>query len=107
VNRPGRYVIPSDTDQTSVLNVLALAADTTRTAKLSQGVLLRHKGNSNEIQQIPLDLKKIRTQEQPDVAVQANDVLYVPESGAKRAFTRGFEAAMQIATSVAVLGAVP
>jgi len=107
VNRPGRYVLPSDTDETTVLNVVALAADTTRTAKLSQAILLRRKGSSHDIEQIPLDLKKIRTQEQTDIVVRANDVLYVPDSGAKRALTRGFEAAMTIATSVAVLGAVP
>lgn len=107
VNHPGRFVLPSDTEQTTVLNVVALAADTTRTAKLSQAMLLRRKGSSSEVEQIPLDLKKIRTQEQTDIAVQANDVLYVPDSGAKRAFTRGLEAAMSIATSVAILGAVP
>jgi polysaccharide export outer membrane protein len=107
VNRPGRYVLPSDTDQTTVLNVLALAADTTRTAKLSQTVLLRRKGSSKDVEQIPLDLKKIRTQEQPDIVVQANDVLFVPDSSAKRAFSRGLEAAMQVATGVVLLGAVP
>lgn len=107
VNRPGRYVLPSDTEQTTVLNVVALAADTTRSAKLSQVVLLRRKGVSSEVEQIPLDLKKIRTQQQTDIVVLANDVLYVPDSGAKRAFTRGLEAATSIATSVAILGAVP
>lgn len=107
VNRPGRYVLPSDTDQTTVLNVLALAADATRTAKLSQTVLLRKKGTTNQVEQIPLDLKKIRTQEQPDIVVQANDVLFVPDSGAKRAFSRGMEAALQVATGVVLLGAVP
>jgi polysaccharide export outer membrane protein len=107
VNRPGRYSLPSDTDETTVLNVLALAADTTRTAKLSQCVLLRRKGASSDVEQIPLDLKKIRTQDQPDVVVRANDVLYVPDSGAKRAFSRSLEAAMQVATGVLLLGAVP
>ncbi|HUK52725.1 MAG TPA: polysaccharide biosynthesis/export family protein [Candidatus Binatia bacterium] len=107
VNRPGRYVMPSDAEQITVLNVLALASDTTRTAKLSQTILLRKKDSSNEVEQIPLDLKKIRTQQEPNIVVRANDVLYVPDSAAKRAFSRGLDAALQIATSAAILASVP
>jgi len=107
VSKPGRYLLPFDTEQTRVLNVLALAGDTTRTAKLSQCVLLRKKSASNDVEQIPVDLKKIRAQQQDDVMVRASDVLYIPDSNAKRAFSRGLEAAVQIATSVALLGVVP
>jgi polysaccharide export outer membrane protein len=107
VNKPGRYLLPSDTEQATVLNILALAEDTKRTAKLSHTVLIRKKGNSGDVEQIPLDLKKILTREQPDVVVRANDVLFVPDSTAKRAFSRGLEAAMQVATGVILLSAVP
>ena len=107
VNRPGRYLLPSDTEQTTVLNILAMAEDTKRTAKLSHSVLIRKKGTSGEVEQIPLDLKKIVTQEQTDVVLKPNDVLFVPDSTAKRAFTRGLEAAMQIATGAALYGAIP
>jgi len=107
VNRPGRYLLPSDSEQTTVLNILAMAEDAKRTAKLSHSVLIRKKGNSGEVEQIPLDLKKIVAQQQADIVVRPNDVLFVPESTAKRAFTRGLEAAVQIATATAIYGAIP
>jgi polysaccharide export outer membrane protein len=107
VNRPGRILLPSDTDQTTVLNILAMAEDTKRTAKLSHSVLLRKKGNTGEVEQIPLDLKKIVAQEQPDVVLRPNDVLYVPDSTAKRAFARGLESALQVATGVLIYTSVP
>jgi hypothetical protein len=38
------------------------------------------------------------------VIVLANDVLYVPDSIAKHAFTRGLEAAIQLATGAVLFG---
>jgi len=107
VNKQGRLLLPSDVDQTTVLNILAMAQGTKRTAKLSHSVLLRRKGTSNEVEQIPLDLKKIVAQEQPDVVLRPNDVLYVPDSTAKHAFARGLESALQVATGVLVYTAIP
>jgi len=106
VNHPGRYLIPSNTGQTSVLNVLALAEDLKRTAKPAHSVLLRRKGTSNEVEQIPVDLSKILAREQPDIPVLPNDVLFVPDSTAKRAFARGLEAALQVSTGLILLGTV-
>jgi polysaccharide export outer membrane protein len=107
VNRQGRVQLPSDMDQVTVLNILAMAEGTKRTAKLSHSVLLRKKAASNEVEQIPLDLKKIVAQEQPDVVLRPNDVLYVPDSTAKHAFSRGLETALQVAAGVLVYTAIP
>jgi hypothetical protein len=51
-----------------------------------------------------VDIRKILRQEAPDVTVMANDVLYVPDSTSKRALIRGLQAALQVATAVAVVG---
>jgi len=104
VNRPGRFLLPSDTQETSVLNVLALAEDLKRTAKASHSVLIRRKGKSGEVEQIPVDLRKILARQEPDIPVRPNDVLFVPDSTAKRAFARGVETAIQISTGVILLG---
>ena len=106
VNRPGRFLLPSDTQETTVLNVLALSEDLKRTAKASHSVLIRRKTGSSEVEEIPVDVSKILSRQQPDIVVKANDVLFVPDSTAKRAFARGMEAALQIATGVVLLGAV-
>lgn len=106
VNHPGRFLIPSNGMQTSVLNVLALAEDLKRTAKPAHSVLLRRKGTTSEIEQIPVDLSKILARQQPDVPVLPNDVLFVPDSTAKRAFSRGLEAAIQVSMGLVLLGTV-
>jgi len=106
VNHPGRFLLPSSGEQTSVLNVLALAEDLKRTAKASHSVLIRKKGTKGEVEQIPVDLPKILAREQPDIPVLANDVLFVPDSTAKRAFARGLEAAIQLSTGVVLFGVV-
>jgi len=106
VNRPGRFLLPADTQETTVLNVVALSEDLKRTAKAGNSVLIRRKPGSGEVEEIPVDVPKILARQVPDVRVHANDVLFVPDSTAKRAFSRGLEAAIQIATGVVLLGAV-
>lgn len=115
VNKPGRYLLRGSGDDLTVLRVLAMAEDTRRSAKVSQTIILRKDASlcpegapcgPEAIRQIPVDIKKILKRESPDVALLANDVLFVPESMARRAFTRGLEAALQVATGVAVVGAV-
>lgn len=103
VNQPGRHLLTGEGDETGILQVLAMAQDLKSTAKPDKAVLIR-KNEKGELAQIPVDIRKILKQENPDVAVLANDVLYVPDSAAKRAFTRGLQAALQIATGVAILG---
>ncbi len=87
-----------------MLNVLALAQDMKRFAKPDKAVLLRKTAPKGEVQQIPVDISKILKHQMADVVVKPNDVLFVPESSGKRAMSRGFEAAMQIATGVVLLG---
>jgi len=106
VNKPGRFLLPADTQETTVLNVLALSEDLKRSAKASHSVLIRRTGTGSEVEEIPVDVSKILARQQPDVAVRANDVLFVPDSTAKRAFARGLESAIQIATGVVLLGVV-
>lgn len=104
VNRPGRFLLRSDTQQTTILNVLALVEDLKRTAKPDRAVLIRKQPQGAGVEQIPVDIRKILDHRQEDIAVMANDVLYIPDSTAKRAFTRGLEAAVQLATGAVLFG---
>jgi polysaccharide export outer membrane protein len=95
VNRPGRHSLRSDSEQMTVLRLIALAEDTKRTAKLDATVILR-KDETGATREIPVNLKKILQRKAPDVAVMANDVVFVPDSLGRRAAARGGEAAMQV-----------
>jgi polysaccharide export outer membrane protein len=112
VNRPGRYLLRGDVAELSVLRVVAMAEDLKRTSRPDKAVLIRKDPSAcpsagcgpEAYKQIPVDIKKILARQLPDVQVQANDVLFVPESASKRAFTRGLEAAIQVASGILVLG---
>ena len=102
VNSPGRHVLAGEGDKTGILQVVAMAQDLTRTAKADKAVLIR-RDEKGELKQVPVNISKILRQQAPDVTVFANDVLYVPDSTSKRAFTRGLAAALQVATGLALL----
>lgn len=113
VNKPGRYAIGAGGQQLTVLRLLALSEDLKRTARPSQAVIIRKDASRcpngectiESMQQIQVDIGKILRKQQPDVALQHDDVLFVPDSLGKRALTRGLEAALQLAVAVAVIGA--
>jgi len=95
VNRPGRHSLKSDSEQMTLLRLIALAEDTKRSAKLDATVILR-KDESGATKEIPVDLKKILQRKAPDVPVMANDIVFVPDSMGRRAAARGGDAAMQV-----------
>jgi polysaccharide biosynthesis/export protein len=88
----------------TVLQAVALAGGTTRTAKLS-GAKILHKGPAG-MTETPVHLKKILQAKAPDLPLQADDILVVPSSSGKILAGRTLEAAMQAATLVSVT-AVP
>ncbi len=63
----------------NALNALALAAGANRTAKIEKASIVRE--TAGVIQTIPIDLKKVSENREPDVILQARDVLVVPRSG--------------------------
>ncbi|MGD1098704.1 MAG: polysaccharide biosynthesis/export family protein [Bryobacteraceae bacterium] len=84
----------------TVLQAVALAGGTTRTAKLS-GVKILRKGPAGMIE-TPVPLKKIMQAKAPDLSLQADDILIVPSSAGKILAGRTLEAAIQAATLVSV-----
>jgi polysaccharide export outer membrane protein len=102
VGRPSGFLM--ENDSLTVLKVIALAGGTTRTAKLSGAKLLRK--TPDGVQETTIALNKILQAKAPDVAMKADDVLFVPSSARKVAVYRGTEAIMQSATALSII-AVP
>ena len=101
VSRPGGFVVTNDRAQLSALKALALAGGLTATARKNQAVIIR-KDAAGQQQQVIVDLGKVLKQETEDVRLQASDVLYVPQSGAKTALLRAAEVGLGIGTAVAI-----
>jgi len=92
VMRPGGYNFRFAQEQVNVLQALAIAGDVAPAAKKNKAMIIRMnpKGPQGR-DEIALNLKDILDGHAPDPILQANDILYVPSSGSKRAL-RAFAA---------------
>jgi polysaccharide export outer membrane protein len=102
IAQPGGYVLQSHGAQVTVLKVVALAHGLTAFAKGDSAVIIRNDPVTGQRHEIPVRIKAIEKRKADDVALNSNDVLYVPDSTGKRVLARGTESAIGIGTSVAV-----
>jgi polysaccharide export outer membrane protein len=106
VNKPGGFAMRQSSHSMTVLQALALAEDTKSTAKRDQSFIIRNDPQSPDgRKQIPVDLKKILSGKDSDTTLQAEDILFVPDSSGKRALHRGLESILQAATGVTIYSA--
>ena len=99
VGRPAGVLVDNGT--LTVLQALALAGGTNHTAKMS-GVRIIRKGPSG-MTETRLPLKKMLEAKAPDITMQADDILFVPLSGARVAAEQTMQAAISAATGIAVI----
>lgn len=83
VARPGGYAISTNDSHVTVLQAVAMAGSANKTAIQSHVRLIRKTVNGTGETAIRLDA--IEKGKQPDVALEANDVVYVPFSWVKNA----------------------
>jgi polysaccharide export outer membrane protein len=99
VHQPGGFVMENGNDIT-VLKAIALAQGTNPNAKLDATRLIRKTPQGP--QDVPLPLTKIMAAKAPDVQLQADDVVFVPNSAGKSAAKKGAETILQMATGIAI-----
>jgi len=81
VRKPGAFPVRND-ENTTVLQALALSEGLMPfTAK--EAYIYRHTSTGAR-QEVPIALDKIMKRKSPDVALEANDILYIPDSKGKR-----------------------
>ena len=98
VGKPGGFLIENN-DRLTVLQAIALAQGTNRTASLNHTKLIRKTGDTREEMSVPL--KKILANNSPDQLLADGDILFVPTSGPQSAW-RDVESIMPAAASAAV-----
>lgn len=99
VGRPSGLLV--DNGSLTVLQALALAGGTNKTAKLGGARIIR-KGPNGAMTESKVEIKKMLEAKAPDVTLQADDILFVPVSGGRVLAGRTFEAAMSAATAVSI-----
>ena len=99
VGRPSGLLV--DNGSMTVLQALALSGGTNKTAKLGDSRILR-KGPDGGVTQTKVEIKKMLEAKAPDVPLQADDILFIPLSRGKIIVARTFEAAISVATAMAL-----
>jgi polysaccharide biosynthesis/export protein len=98
VARPSGFLM--DRGSLTVMQAVALAGGTNRTAKMDGARILRKGKNGTD--EIKVKLKQILAAKAPDIPLQADDVLIIPASAGKILAGRTLEAAIQAATLITV-----
>src|SRR5258707_4111624 len=101
VSRPGGFVLANDRGQMTTLKVLSLAGGLSSTAKRDHAVIVR-KDNQGQQHEVAIDLKKVLERRAEDVQLQPGDILYVPDSAARKAVLRTVELGIALGTGVAL-----
>jgi polysaccharide biosynthesis/export protein len=100
VERPGGY--PLETHQNvNVLQALALAGGPKRTAKMKQVAIYRSDASGARVE-IPIRLTGRLSGPDADRVLAANDILFVPGSVTKRAFSRALDVSLATASGVVI-----
>jgi polysaccharide export outer membrane protein len=88
VKRPGAFPVRDSAD-TSVLKLLALAEGLSPYASRQAYIYRREPGASKK--EIEIELDKIMKRKSPDVPLEANDILYIPDNTGRRATMTALE----------------
>jgi polysaccharide export outer membrane protein len=99
VGRPSGFLM--DSGHLTVLQAIALAGGTSRTANLGAARIIRKGPTGNT--ETSVELKKILRAKAPDVTMQADDILFVPTSAAKVFAGRAVEVAVQAAAAASIV----
>ena len=100
VTKPGGYVM-TDSDTMSLTQAIALAGGWDKTASLGKARVLRANGGA-EREQIPANVKAIMENKAPDVQLEPDDILYIPNSVGKAMGVRSLEAAIAVGSGIAI-----
>jgi polysaccharide export outer membrane protein len=101
VKRQGGFVM--ENSQMTVLQAIAMAQGPLSTAALSRAQVIRNPGQGKSQQEIPIPLKKILAAKAPDMPLQANDIVFVPNSKMKSVTKKTLDSIVQVATGMAMV----
>ena len=99
VKKSGGFIL-GEHQSMSVLQAISMAEGLGSAPDTKHAKIVRTTADNRE--EIPVDLKKILQGKAKDVAMQGNDILFVPDNTGKRVALRVMEAAIQTGTGLAI-----
>ena len=104
VAKPGAFEVQDGRNGMTILQALALVGGTQSTAKLSKAVIVRQSDNGANRTPIPVNLSDVMRGKKHEPLLEANDILFVPQSGFKQGLQKTGQVAVQAASEVAGYG---
>lgn len=101
VKKAGGFVLQSR-ESMSVLQAVAMAEGLNPMAAAQNCKILRVTAGSNQRTEIPVDLKRTLGGKAQDVPMQADDILFVPNSAVRRITIRTIETAVNLGTGIVI-----
>jgi len=105
VGKPGAFAVQDRRSQMTVLQAVAMAEGPTPTASLGRSIIIRQSQSDSERVEIPVDLKKVMRGKEKDQILEANDILFIPQSGLKAGMRRLGDIGAQAAVSAVTYSA--
>lgn len=99
VRKPGAYPVQDSAD-TTVLKMLALSEGLIPFASKHAYIYRREAGTGSK-NEIPIELRKILDRKSPDLPLQSNDILYIPDNRAQRASLSALERILAFGSTTA------
>jgi polysaccharide export outer membrane protein len=103
VKKPGAFAL-NERESVSILQAISMAEGLGPTPKPQASKILRIVPGRNERKEIPIDLNRVMTGKNEDIALRANDILFVPDSTAKKAAGKALDALIGTASGVVIWG---
>jgi polysaccharide export outer membrane protein len=101
VRRPGGFALKNN-QRMSVLKAIALSEGLTNTSAKSHTRIIRTNEASGQRSEIPVDVGKILAGKAADVDLEAADIVFIPNSGAKSALYKGTDAIIATASGLVI-----
>lgn len=102
VSKPGGFVL-NDRENISILQALAMADGLTNVSAAKNAKIIRSTAGENRVE-IPVNVKSILEGKTSDVALKADDILFIPTNVAKGVIMNTMQTAISIATSALIYG---
>jgi polysaccharide export outer membrane protein len=104
VIKPGGFVLANPEEGISASQAVALAQGFTSVASTHRALIVRQSTSDHARVEIPVDLERMMEGQQTDVLLAPNDILFVPESGAKKTLKVMGDVAMATVNGIAIYG---
>lgn len=104
VAKPGGFVMSNPSVGISVIQAVALAEGFKPIAAQHRSLIIRQSTSESARKEIPIDVAQMMAGKEADILLAPNDILFIPESGSKKALKAMVDIALSTANGVAIYG---